>query len=230
MVGALVLLALLFGFCGRGRGPAQPPPPNLPPPPEPEPIIEPPITEMIEPMGGTPQWPQVVPPGVPRFPSSSWEHDDPPPADVVARARALLSTLWARGSGAWRIERTGGRWIAYRAEIVRSGKKGVVVYRIKQASARPRATAPSSLPSARTSTPSPTQPGMVTLRYGDGLRPAAPMRAVSIVQEELGVRPADGRFGPKTREAVKAYQRANGLDPDGIVGPKTWAKLLRQTA
>ena len=35
----------------------------------------------------------------------------------------------------------------------------------------------------------------------------------------------DGIFGTLTEEAVKDYQRANGLTPDGIVGPKTWAKL-----
>ena len=35
----------------------------------------------------------------------------------------------------------------------------------------------------------------------------------------------DGIFGPKTKQAVIDYQRANGLTCDGIIGPKTWAKL-----
>lgn len=45
------------------------------------------------------------------------------------------------------------------------------------------------------------------------------------LQERLGVDPI-GKFGPKTDAAVKAWQSANGLTPDGIVGPNTWAKLF----
>lgn len=36
---------------------------------------------------------------------------------------------------------------------------------------------------------------------------------------------ADGKFGSSTRRAVKAFQQANGLSPDGIVGAATQAKL-----
>ncbi len=36
----------------------------------------------------------------------------------------------------------------------------------------------------------------------------------------------DGDFGPGTESAVKKFQQAHGLDPDGIVGGDTWASLL----
>lgn len=39
----------------------------------------------------------------------------------------------------------------------------------------------------------------------------------------------DGMFGPRTEAFVKAFQRANGLVPDGIVGPKTWAIITPDT-
>lgn len=35
----------------------------------------------------------------------------------------------------------------------------------------------------------------------------------------------DGIYGPKTKEAVRYFQRKNGLAADGIVGPKTAAAL-----
>ena len=36
----------------------------------------------------------------------------------------------------------------------------------------------------------------------------------------------DGIFGSKTEAAVKAFQKQQGLGADGIVGPKTWPKLI----
>ena len=45
------------------------------------------------------------------------------------------------------------------------------------------------------------------------------------LQVKLGVDPV-GTFGPKTEEAVKKYQVANGLVADGIVGDATWNKIM----
>ena len=39
----------------------------------------------------------------------------------------------------------------------------------------------------------------------------------------------DGIFGAMTEEAVKEYQRQNGLIADGIVGDKTWAAMLAKS-
>ena len=53
---------------------------------------------------------------------------------------------------------------------------------------------------------------------------------VKLMQQKLGIEPAVTSFGPKTEAAVKAWQAANGLTPDGIVGPSTWAKIMGETA
>ncbi len=37
---------------------------------------------------------------------------------------------------------------------------------------------------------------------------------------------ADGKFGETTKAAVVAYQKAHGLDADGVVGDATWKPLL----
>ena len=45
-------------------------------------------------------------------------------------------------------------------------------------------------------------------------------------QYNLGGYGSDGSFGGATEKALKAYQEANGLEPDGSCGRKTWSKLL----
>ena len=37
----------------------------------------------------------------------------------------------------------------------------------------------------------------------------------------------DGKVGPKTKEAIRSFQQANGLKVDGKVGPQTWTQLAR---
>ena len=51
---------------------------------------------------------------------------------------------------------------------------------------------------------------------------------VKLLQTKLGLEPV-GNFGPKTEEAVKAFQKKNGLTADGIVGDGTWGKIMGTT-
>lgn len=44
---------------------------------------------------------------------------------------------------------------------------------------------------------------------------------VRFLQRQLKVKP-DGYFGPKTEGALKAFQEAHELPPDGVCGPYTW--------
>ncbi len=81
--------------------------------------------------------------------------------------------------------------------------------------------APSSLPHA--AMPSPAEMASVGRRARGDL-------VVWIQEHLLGAgKPdvVDGRFGPSTQAAVEGFQEAHGLVVDGIVGPDTWAALLR---
>lgn len=48
---------------------------------------------------------------------------------------------------------------------------------------------------------------------------------VKMVQSKVGAK-VDGDFGSKTETAVKAWQVANGMTADGVVGPKTWEAMF----
>jgi peptidoglycan hydrolase-like protein with peptidoglycan-binding domain len=56
---------------------------------------------------------------------------------------------------------------------------------------------------------------------GHSLNRGSTGKDVERVQRAIGVNP-DGVFGPKTEAAVRAYQQRHGLSVDGIVGPQSW--------
>lgn len=37
----------------------------------------------------------------------------------------------------------------------------------------------------------------------------------------------DGKLGPKSKQAIEEFQKANGLKVDGKVGPKTWEAMSK---
>jgi peptidoglycan hydrolase-like protein with peptidoglycan-binding domain len=46
-----------------------------------------------------------------------------------------------------------------------------------------------------------------------------------MIQKAVGVA-QDGKFGPATGMAVKAFQKAHGLQPDGRVGRQTMKVIM----
>ena len=74
-----------------------------------------------------------------------------------------------------------------------------------------------------------------TVETGTTLKIGSASSAVATLQNRLIALgyltgKADGIFGTKTSLAVIAFQKANGLTPDGIAGAKTIAKLNKPTA
>ena len=54
------------------------------------------------------------------------------------------------------------------------------------------------------------------------------MRGIQQTLKQQGFDPGtiDGQFGPNTKKAVIAFQRAHKLEVDGIIGPNTMRALV----
>lgn len=60
---------------------------------------------------------------------------------------------------------------------------------------------------------------------GETIDPGESGPHVKTVQEALGIKPADGMFGPVTKKAVIAHQKAKKIAPSGIVDAATWKSI-----
>lgn len=72
---------------------------------------------------------------------------------------------------------------------------------------------------------------LLMLNLGDN---SSQVGTIQILLNAYGYRDSDGDileidndFGSRTDYAVRAFQRANGLQADGIVGFNTWSALLK---
>ncbi|MFH9003902.1 protein kinase [Streptomyces afghaniensis] len=99
---------------------------------------------------------------------------------------------------------------------------------------RPSATQPPKTPTAPAGPPWLTDctsySGTELTRRGDsGQRVVQVQCMLAKRGYDVGGAGVDGRFGKDTATAVRGFQRAKGLDPDGKVGPRTWAALRSST-
>ncbi|MEU0245758.1 protein kinase [Streptomyces sp. NPDC006235] len=99
---------------------------------------------------------------------------------------------------------------------------------------RPSATEPPKTPTAPVRPPWLTDctyySGTELTRRGDsGQRVVQVQCMLAKRGYAVGGSGVDGQFGKDTATAVRGFQRAKGLDPDGKVGPRTWAALRSST-
>lgn len=123
--------------------------------------------------------------------------------EATGHARGVVKTkLAGRGWGLWGKP----RWISYEAAAT---------------PAQPEQTSTQATASALTVT------GLPLLRYGDKGEYVRSAQLLLIGRGySCGRCGADGEIGQDTYNAIIAFQRASGLQQDGIIGAQTWARLI----
>lgn len=123
--------------------------------------------------------------------------------EATGHARGVVKTkLAGRGWGLWGKP----RWISYEAAAT---------------PAQPEQTTTQATASALTVT------GLPLLRYGDKGEYVRSAQLLLIGRGcSCGRCGADGEIGQDTFNAIIAFQRASGLQQDGIIGAQTWARLI----
>ena len=123
--------------------------------------------------------------------------------EATGHARGVVKTkLAGRGWALWGKP----RWISYEAAAT---------------PAQPAQTATQATASALNVT------GLPLLRYGDKGECVRSAQLLLIGHGySCGRYGADGEIGQDTYNAIIAFQRASGLQQDGIIGAQTWARLI----
>ncbi|MYS35362.1 peptidoglycan hydrolase-like protein with peptidoglycan-binding domain [Streptomyces sp. KhCrAH-43] len=130
----------------------------------------------------------------------------------------VIFEKWANASHSsyWAYEQRGSHGTTHRTLSYGIGKDNYDPYRPLKLSG-----SSSGGGSSTPSTPSASYPVLKSGAKGTDVRSAQQLliaRGYSIA--------ADSSFGPATRSAVTRFQKAHALAADGVIGPKTWAKLI----
>lgn len=141
----------------------------------------------------------------------------------IAQIRSLCRKYGLRWGGDYRIRKDG-----MHAELNVDRATALALVRKLQATPPKRAKPPK-----RPTTVVPVRPPTVRPPVaGPTIRQGA--RGAHVVRWQKGLGACgwhvgtDGDFGPATHRATVAFQRKVGLTPDGVVGPRSWAQMLRR--
>jgi hypothetical protein len=133
------------------------------------------------------------------------------PASKRAAIAAKASSLGLRWGGTY-----SGRKDEMHAEVIVTRERMRQIVAALQKKPAPKPPAPAPAPGARPTIRNGSR-GAAVSRVQQHLKRNYPLYAKHLV--------VDGIFGGKTEAAVREFQRRSGLVADGIVGPKTWARL-----
>jgi len=190
-----------------------------------------------------PPWPTGPMPGtLPAFPGPGWCPDTPVTPAVSSRASYWNALLWDYASKTMRKtfvqELFGGQWVTF-AAAWHPGDKGPKTYmateawktcttpQVAPAPAQHVVVAPSGPPGTPYAGPPPqVSPYPGPGAYASNTAYIARYQAALTWLAQQG-HPAwdpggiDGKYGPKSGAAVRAFQTDNGLKPDGMAGADT---------
>ncbi len=185
-----------------------------------------------------PPWPTGPTPGtLPTFPGPGWCPDTPVTPAVSARASYWNNLLWDTSKKTVRKpyvqEMMGGQWVTF-AAAWHAGDSGPQTFMATEAwrvcTNPPVAPSPTPAP-APGQHPSPVSPypgagayasnGAYITRYQNALQWLSQTQG----QAAWDPKGVDGKYGPNTSAAVKAFQTAHGLTADGAAGADTAAAL-----
>lgn len=131
------------------------------------------------------------------------------------------------------VEMTGEKYTkesAYLREgdILVTATKGHTVVVLNNGDKAETSNAQVSAPAIQASASHPVNVALTMLKKGArGIEVRSMQALLRVLGYGLGSYGVDGDFGKDTESAVKQFQKAKGIEVDGVVGKDTWTKLIK---